>query len=146
MQNGPLLLANSSFNPYCKTSGWQEVRLAVVVLFTDEFNAWYQTLTEADQDRVAFTVGLLEQRGVALPFPYSSAIHGADFALRELRTQSAGAPLRTFYAFDPRRNAVLLIGGDKTGDAHFYTTMVPLAGGIWQQYLRETEQDASQEP
>ena len=37
--------------------------------------------------------------------------------MRELRVQSGGKPPRGFYAFDPRRAAILLIGGDKTGDA-----------------------------
>jgi hypothetical protein len=67
------------------------------VTVTDEFAAWYDDLSEAEQDRVAFTVGLLEERGVTLPHPYASAIKGATFALRELRTQAEGDPLRTFY-------------------------------------------------
>ena len=110
------------------------------VIVTDEFKTWFEALTEAEQDRVAFSVGLLEQRGVTLPFPYSSAIHGASFALRELRTQADGDPLRTFYAFDPSRQAVLLLGGDKTGDDGFYERMVPVAERIWRQYLEETGQ------
>ena len=40
--------------------------------------------------------------------------------MRELRVQSGGRPIRVFYAFDPRRMAILLIGGDKTGDDRFY--------------------------
>jgi hypothetical protein len=47
--------------------------------------------------------------------------------MRELRVQSSGEPLRGFYAFDPRRTAILLIGGDKTGDDRFYETMIPIA-------------------
>ena len=47
--------------------------------------------------------------------------------MRELRVQSGGNPLRIFYAFDPRRAAILLIGGDKTGDARFYERFIPLA-------------------
>jgi hypothetical protein len=45
--------------------------------------------------------------------------------------------LRIFYAFDPTRQAVLLIGGDKTGDDRFYEYMTPLAEAIWEEYLRE---------
>ena len=96
--------------------------------------------TEVEQDRVAFTVGLLEGRGVTLPHPYSSAIKGASFALRELRTQAEGDPLRTLYAFDPSRQAVLLIGGDKTGDDLFYDRMISVAERIWNEYLEETGQ------
>jgi hypothetical protein len=58
-------------------------------------------------------------------------------ALRELVVQSKGRPLRVFYAFDPARNAVLLIGGDKTANARFYEEYVPKAEAIWAEYLRE---------
>jgi hypothetical protein len=116
--------------------------MATEVIVTDEFKAWYEALSEAEQERVAFSVSLLEARGVTLPFPYSSAIQGASFALRELRTQVEGDPLRTFYAFDPSRQAVLLIGGDKTGDENFYKRTIPIAERIWKEYLAETAQEA----
>ena len=48
--------------------------MATEVIVTDEFKEWFEGLSEPEQDRVAFSVGLLEQRGVTLPFPYSSAI------------------------------------------------------------------------
>lgn len=86
------------------------------------------------------SVGLLETYGVTLPFPHSSAIEGASFALRELRTQVKGDPLRTLYAFDPVRQAVLLIGGDKSGDDRFYERIIPVAEKIWSDYLEETGQ------
>jgi hypothetical protein len=57
--------------------------------------------------------------------------------LRELRARSTTSPLRIFYAFDPTREAVRLIGGKKKGDDRFYERMVPLAEQIWEQYLRE---------
>lgn len=62
-------------------------------------------------------------------------MNGASFALRELRAQSGGRPLRVFYAFDPERQAVLMIGGDKTGDDRFYEHRCCEA--IWQAYLKE---------
>jgi hypothetical protein len=56
-----------------------------------------------------------------------------------LRVQSLGRPLRIVYAFDPQRQAVLILGGDKTGDARFYSWMIPKAEALWQQYLRELQ-------
>jgi hypothetical protein len=114
--------------------------MATEVFVTNEFVTWYECLSETEQDRVAVTIGLLEERGVTLPHPYSFAIKGASFALRELRTQAEGDPLRTLYAFDPSRQAVLLIGGDKTGDDRFYERMIPIAERIWNEYLAETGQ------
>jgi len=50
--------------------------------------------------------------------------------MRELRTQYRGRPLRTLYAFDPRRTAILLIGGDKTSDEDWYEKYVPIADDL----------------
>ena len=52
-----------------------------------------------------------------------------------------GRPLRTFFAFDPRRSAILLIGGDKTGDARFYERMIPLADGLYETHLDELRKE-----
>ena len=100
---------------------------------TDQFRDWYLSLDEKNADAVEFSVGLLEQFGVALGAPHSSRIVGT--ALRELRVQSGGRPLRVFYAFDPERQAVLLIGGDKTGDGRFYRKMIAQATRLWNEYL-----------
>jgi len=80
-------------------------------------------------------------RGVALGFPHSSAVKGASFALRELGAQSGGKPLRVFYAFDPKRQAVLLLGGDKTGDGSFYERMVRECEQVWKEYLQESSDE-----
>ncbi|SMH28006.1 type II toxin-antitoxin system RelE/ParE family toxin [Mesorhizobium australicum] len=86
------------------------------VEYTDEFGEWWNGLNEGQQDDTTAVVGLLQARGPSLPFPHSSGIEGSRHDhMRELRIQSSGKPLRVFYAFDPRRSAILLIGGDKTG-------------------------------
>jgi hypothetical protein len=82
---------------------------------------------------------MLEERGVTLPFPYSSAIAGSA-KLRELRIQHAGKPYRVLYAFDPRRNAVLLLGGKKTGRDRWYEAYVPKAEKLLAAYLKESGQ------
>jgi hypothetical protein len=51
--------------------------------------------------------------------------------------QSIGDPLRFFYAFDPRRTAILLTGGDKTGDSRFYEEHVKRADALYDVYLDE---------
>jgi hypothetical protein len=119
--------------------GGHNFRMAEVI-GSDEFDEWFQSLDEADTDAVARVVDMLEMQGPTLPFPYSSAIKGSSkVALRELRVQSHGRPIRVFYAFDPVRQAVLLIGGDKTGKDRFYETMVPQAERIFARYLQEFE-------
>ena len=61
--------------------------------------------------------------------------------MRELRVQSGGRPLRIFYAFDPRRTAILLIGGDKTGDELFYETFIPVADRLYDAYVDELRRE-----
>jgi hypothetical protein len=112
----------------------------VEVVGTDEFRTWYVALGASDQDAVRRVVNLLEHRGVGLGEPHSSAIIGSKHALRELRVQARGRPIRVFYAFDPQRQAVLLIAGNKTGNDRFYEVFIPKAERLWEEYLAETGQ------
>lgn len=74
--------------------------------------------------------------------PHSSSIHGSKHSrLRELRTQHKGRPFRTLYAFDPRRTAILLIGGDKTGNDHWYEKNIPIAEKLYDDYLLELKKE-----
>jgi mRNA-degrading endonuclease RelE of RelBE toxin-antitoxin system len=77
------------------------------VEYTDEFGDWWTTLDESEQDSIAVTVTLLENKGPYLPYPYSSGIEGSKHDhMRELRIQHKGDPYRVLYAFDPRRSAI----------------------------------------
>jgi hypothetical protein len=107
------------------------------VEFTDEFGLWWDSLSEAQQDAVAVGVKVLQMRGPNLSRPYADTVKGSRHAnMKELRTQCGGAPLRTFFAFDPRRCAILLIGGDKTGRKRFYDEMIPLADRLYDEHLK----------
>ena len=61
--------------------------------------------------------------------------------MRELRTQSAGKPLRTLYAFDPLGAAILLLGGDKTADNRWYEKAVPQADQLYDSHLDELKRE-----
>lgn len=107
------------------------------VEFTDEFGRWWDTLDEPVHVSIDAVVRLLEARGPQLPFPYSSAINGSRHGhMRELRIQHRGEPYRILYAFDPRRTAILLIGGNKTGDDRWYEKTVPVADELYDEHLR----------
>ncbi len=112
--------------------------MAWEVEYTDEFGTWWDSLSEVEQVSVAASVQLLEERGPILGFPHSSGINGSKHGhMRELRTQHAGRPLRTLYAFDPRRTAILLIGGDKSGNDRWYDTYVPIADRLYDEHLEQ---------
>lgn len=109
----------------------------VEVEATTEFKRWFEALAPGEKRSIDLVVGLLRVQGVALGAPYSSAIQGSRFPLRELRPKRGASPLRAFYAFAPRRNALLLIGGDKAGDNRFYQRMIARAEALWVEYLKQ---------
>ena len=112
------------------------------VEYTDEFEDWWGQLTEAEQESVNASVQLLEALGPNLRFPHSSGIETSKHShMRELRTQHEGMPYRTLYAFDPKRAAILLIGGDKTGNNRWYEEYVPLADSLYDSHLTELRKD-----
>ena len=116
------------------------------VEYTDEFGAWWDTLGDDERIRLTASVGLLERRGPSLPFPHSSGVGGSRHShMRELRVQVGGRPLRVFYAFDSRRAAILLIGGDKTGRDDFYVRLIPLADRLYDEHLAEVAAEAARE-
>ena len=116
--------------------------MAYEVEVTDEWLAWFDELTAAEQEELAASIGLLEAKGPHLPFPYSSGVTSSRHShMRELRTQIHGRPFRTLYAFDPRRVAILLIAGDKTGDDRWYDVHVPQADDLYDEHLETLEQE-----
>jgi hypothetical protein len=102
------------------------------VEYTDEFEDWWNTLTEEEWIDIDSCVGLLEEYG-----PNRSK----HSHMRELRIQHAGQPYRVLYAFDPRRVAILLIGGKKTGKDRWYEKFVPIADKLYDQHLNDLKKD-----
>jgi hypothetical protein len=104
--------------------------------YTGEFGEWWDGLSEGEQESVRASVKLLGDFGPKLPFPHSSGIKASRHGnMRELRIQHAGRPYRVLYAFDPRRCAILLIGGEKTGADRWYDEYVPIADRLYDEHL-----------
>ena len=88
---------------------------------SDEFVLWYDELTADESDSVDFSVELLEHADPLLGRPHVDTLYGSTVSnLKELRVQHEGRPLRILCAFDPKRTAYLILGGDKTGDNRWY--------------------------
>ena len=132
-------------HPAAKTRTFHRCNIPRVewsVEVTDEFKTWWHDLDDDEQVSVAAAVTLLEVRGTALGFPYSSGVKGSRHGhMRELRIQHRGRPYRILYAFDPRRTAILLIGGRKTGDDRWYERLTPRADAIYDAYLDELRKE-----
>ena len=106
------------------------------VEYTDEFGGWWSTLSEDVQESVAQDVGVVEEVGPGLGRPTVGSLAGSNFSnMKELRTKHRQHTIRILFAFDPRRCAILLIGGDKSGDGRFYERMIPLADGVYAEHL-----------
>jgi len=112
------------------------------VEYTDEFGEWWKDLSESQQDDAIAVVELLEEEGPNLRFPRSSGIAGSRHEhMRELRIQSSGKPIRIFYAFDSKRVAILLIGGNKIGNNRFYEEFIPIADRLYDEHTEEIRKD-----
>jgi hypothetical protein len=109
------------------------------VEYTDQFGEWWHGLTAEEQQPVAATIELLVARGPGLGRPYADTISASRHPnMKELRI---GA-IRVFFAFDPRRMAILLIAGDKRGRwKEFYERMIPMADDLYDEHLKEIRQE-----
>ncbi|MFN8556085.1 MAG: type II toxin-antitoxin system RelE/ParE family toxin [Dehalococcoidia bacterium] len=115
-----------------------------VVEYTDEFGAWWNTLSEDEQIRVAAAVDVLEVHGPALGRPFVESIHASRHPnMKELRPR--GGNLRGLFAFDPRRTALPLIGGDKTNRWQaWYARFIPIADRLYDDHLATLAREEQQ--
>lgn len=61
--------------------------------------------------------------------------------MRELRIQHAGRPYRVLYAMDPRRVAILLVGGDKTGNDRWYQQDIPKEDALYDRHVQTLKKE-----
>ncbi|MDA3134244.1 type II toxin-antitoxin system RelE/ParE family toxin [Atlantibacter subterranea] len=114
------------------------------VITTDVFDEWLFAQHESLREDVLAAMHILEEFGPHLGRPYADTLHGSIFPnLKELRIQHDGNPIRAFFAFDPRRRAVVLCAGDKTGvnEKRFYKEMIRLAESEYRRYLVQEEKN-----
>jgi len=118
-----------------------------VVNTTDEFDEWLTGLSPRERQQVQQVVRMLELLGVQLPFPHSSGLEGSRYpVLRELRPKRGDSPLRPIYGFDPKREGLLLLGGDKSDDKRFYERIIPKVERLWEDHLADlADEDANEE-
>jgi len=112
------------------------------VEYTDEFETWWDTLGIPIQEAIDAKVEMLEERGPALGRPHVDTVRGSRHAnMKELRVQSGSEPYRILFAFDPRRCAILLLGGCKTGQNRWYEEHIPVADRLYDEHLNAMERE-----
>jgi hypothetical protein len=93
------------------------------VAFGDEFDKEFEELSEPVQDELLASAKLLAAYGPALSRPHADTLNGSSFAnMKELRFDADNGVWRVAFAFDPERKAILLVAGDKAGEARSAST------------------------
>lgn len=108
---------------------------------TDRFADWFGALEVSEQDAVIAVVELLAEHGPQLDRPYADRIAGSTYHnMKELRPGGAAKHCRILFMFDPRRQGILLVGGDKSGQwSKWYSRAIPEAERLYEGYLAELE-------
>jgi hypothetical protein len=111
------------------------VGMAWEIQYTDQFEAWFDGLDRRQQNAIIAAVDYLEARGPGLGRPMVDTLRGSRHAnMNELRPR--GGHLRVLFSFPPRRTAILLRGGDKSGRwTEWYETAVPEADRLYDEHL-----------
>ena len=104
------------------------------VEYTDQFESWWATLSAEEQRHIAQAVELLAEHGPSLGRPLVDAMTTSRHSnMKELRASTT----RTLFAFDPRRSAILLLGGDKSGTWNaWYDEAIPLADDLFDDHIQ----------
>ena len=108
---------------------------------TTEYSEWFVTLSGKQQRSVFERLELLKMHGPGLTRPYADTLKGSRHTnLKELRISSEGT-LRILFGLDPERNAVLLLGGDKSERSmwnDWYRVAIKRADDLFEQHINET--------
>ena len=112
--------------------------MAYEIRATPEFREWMLTLSREERESFDTAVNLLKEEGPVLARPYVDTVKGSAFPnMKELRTaHDKHLALRAFFAFDPARAAILLLGGDKHGKRGFYEKLIRKADELYREHLR----------
>ena len=111
------------------------------ILTVAEFDIWFETLSDHEQEAITAAVRVLAATGPMLGRPLVDRIAGSRYHnLKELRPLGR-THIRILFIFDPRRAAVLLLGGDKQGHwKRWYLRSIPEAETRYARYLLEIDQ------
>jgi hypothetical protein len=110
--------------------------------FHPKFKAEYDELQETVQDGLVASLTPLREFGPALGRPDVDTLKDSRYTnMKELRFRADGGVWRIAFAFDPRRKAILLIAGNKSGmsEATFYRRLIDKADRRYKEHLEILE-------
>ena len=110
------------------------------VLLDDDFASWLYEQESGVRIAITAVANTLKTLGPVLGRPQVDTLKGSNLPnLKELRVQYQGVPWRVLFVFDPKRQAILLVGGTKQGNPRWYKTAIPLAEKRYQRHLAALE-------
>jgi hypothetical protein len=118
--------------------------MAWEVRFDDAFEAKFDQLPEAVQDELLARVKVLEQFGPQLGRPHVDTLKDSKHAnMKELRFNCEDGAWRVAFAFDPKRQALLLVAGDKAGanQRKFYEKLIQTADERFDAHLKKLKEE-----
>jgi hypothetical protein len=121
------------------------IMMAWTVIFHEEFEPEFDELPAEVQDELYAEAGFVERFGPETGRPHVDTLKGSDYAnMKELRFEAADGEWRVAFAFDPKRRAVLLIAGDKTGvsEKKFYKRLIAKADERYERHLLRLKAEA----
>jgi hypothetical protein len=110
------------------------------ILFHDDFLPEFNKFNEEVQNELLAIANRLKEKGPRLKRPFVDTLKGSKYNnMKEIRFNADDGVWRVAFAFDPQRNAILLVGGDKSGISQklFYKTLIKKADSRYQQYLNK---------
>ena len=119
-------------------------RVSWVVEIGDEFKPEFFALLEDVRMEILALARLLQQFGPQLGRPRVDTLHGSRHAnMKELRFSAADGEWRVAFAFDPKRKAILLVAGDKSGVSkkRFYRELIRKAEERFDAHLTRLEKE-----
>lgn len=135
--------ANRDYNSCVVQCKGHNRLMAWMVEYTDQFETWWLSLDSGEQGTIIAAVNVLEKWGPGLGRPLVDSIHASRHSnMKELRPSTGN--LRVLFAFDPRRVAILLIGGDKTNRWRaWYRQIIPVADRLYDEHLTALEKESN---
>ncbi len=113
------------------------------IVFDPDFRIWFYQQGQGLQDETFAVLTVLTESGSKLGRPRVDTLENSAFKnMKELRIQYQGEPWRILFAFDPKRQAVLLVGGNKVGNKRWYKENIPIADKRYQRYLETLEEES----
>lgn len=115
-----------------------------IVEFHDDFESEFDALPKKVREELLATAELLEEFGSQLKRPHVDTLNGSKYSnMKELRFLADGGVWRVAFAFDPKRQAILLVAGDKSGvsQKHFYKQLIKKADTRYKDHLLKLKEE-----